>query len=129
MPYINVKVAGPRLEAAHVKALQQGITSLIVEVLHKRASVTAVLVEPVDLASWTIGGAAVPCAAQVDVTVSEGTNTAKEKAQLIAGTHALLREVLGSELPLATYVVIHGLPRDTWGYGGITQAERAQAQP
>jgi 4-oxalocrotonate tautomerase len=26
-----------------------------------------------------------------------------------------------------TYVVIHDVPRDSWGYGGLTQADRAKA--
>ncbi len=128
MPYINVKVAGPQVDEQQVTALQHGTTALIVEALNKKASLAAVVVETVPLANWSIGAAAVPCAAHVDVMVGEGTNTAEQKAQLSSRTHALLQQVLGSELPLATYVVIHGLARDTWGYSGLTQEHRIKVQ-
>jgi 4-oxalocrotonate tautomerase len=126
MPFIHVKVAGP-LEPAQIAALQEGITALMADVLGKNPSLTAVLVEPAATTGWTVGARSVPRAAHVDATVSEGTNTPEQKARFIARTNELLREVLGSELPVVTYVVIHSVPQDSWGYGGLTQAQRAQA--
>jgi 4-oxalocrotonate tautomerase len=127
MPFINVKVAGQPLEESQTTAIQHGITSLMAEVLNKKAPLTAVLVEQVPISGWTVGGAGVPRAAHVDATVSEGTNTSEQKARFIAQANALLRKVLGSDLPLVTYVVIHDVPQDSWGYGGLTQADRAKA--
>jgi 4-oxalocrotonate tautomerase len=127
MPFINVKVAGPQLEKTQTTALQQGITSLMAELLNKKAPLTAVLVEQVPVSGWTVGAEAVPRAAHVDATVSEGTNTPEQKARFIDQTNALLRKVLGSDLPLVTYVVIHGVPQDSWGYGGLSQRHRAEA--
>jgi 4-oxalocrotonate tautomerase len=127
MPFINVKVAGQPLEESQTTAIQHGITSLMAEVLNKKAPLTAVLVEQVPISGWTVGGAGVPRAAHVDATVSEGTNTSEQKARFIAQTNALLRKVLGSDLPLVTYVVIHDVSQDSWGYGGLTQANRAKA--
>lgn len=128
MPFINVKVAGPQLEKAQIAKIQKQITFLMGEVLHKKAPDTAVLVEQVNVTGWTIGAEPVSRAAQVDAIVSAGTNTPEQKERFIAKVNSLLREVLGSDLPNVTYVVIHEVPKDSWGYGGLTQAHRAKQQ-
>ena len=74
--------------------------------------------------SWTIGGEPVPVAAHLDVKVTRGTNTHEEKARFVAAVAAMFRQVLGPDLPLATYVVIDEIEADAWGYDGITQEER-----
>ena len=33
----------------------------------------------------------------------------------------------GPDLPEVSYVVIHEVPQDSWGYGGLTQQHRAKA--
>jgi 4-oxalocrotonate tautomerase len=126
MPFINVKVAGAQLEKPQTVALQKGITSLMAEVLHKKGPLTAVLVEQVPAAGWSIGGEPVTRAAQVDAFVSAGTNTPEEKTRFIAAAYALLRQVLGSDLPEVSYVMVHDIPMNSWGYGGRTQEYRAQ---
>jgi 4-oxalocrotonate tautomerase len=128
MPFINVKVVGPELESNQTAALQQGITSLMAEVLNKQAELTAVLVEQVERGSWAIGGNVAGYAAHVDATVSEGTNTPEQKARFIAAVNALLRKVLGPGLSAIAYVVVHDVPKDSWGYDGLTQADRAKAR-
>lgn len=126
MPFVSVKVAGS-LDAAQAGRLRQGVTSLMAEVLGKRADLTAVLVEPV-AGGWAVGAEPVVRAAHLDATVTLGTNTAAEKARFVAAAHALLAEVLGPDLPLPTYVVVSEVPGEAWGYGGRTQADRAQAR-
>ena len=128
MPFVNVKVAGVELEKAQTAKIQEGITSLMAEILNKKASLTAVLVEQAAIAGWTIGAEPVPSAAQVDAIVSTGTNTPEEKARFIAEASRLLHEVLGPDLPEVTYVVVHEVPQDSWGYGGLTQEHRAKAR-
>ena len=44
---------------------------------------------------------------------------------IVAEAMVLLRRVLGPGLHDVSYVVVHDLPRDSWGYGGLTQAARA----
>ena len=127
MPFINVKVAGPRLDTAQISAIQAGITSLMAEVLDKNAELTAVLVEQVQADGWSVGAKLMSRAAHVDATVSEGTNTAEQKARFIAEANELLRQVLGADLPVVSYIVIHSVPKDSWGYGGRTQSSRSKA--
>lgn len=126
MPFINVKVAGPQLEKSQTAALQKGITALMAEVLRKKGPLTAVLVEQVAAAGWSIGGEPVTRAAQVDAYVSAGTNTAEEKSRYIAEVYALLRRVLGPEVREVSYVLVHDIPMNSWGYGGQTQEFRAR---
>jgi 4-oxalocrotonate tautomerase len=126
MPFINVKVAGPQLEKSQTIALQKGITSLMAAVLRKKGPLTAVLVEQVSLTGWSVGGEPVARAAQVDAHVSANTNTPEEKARFVAEAYALLRRVLGPDLPEVSYVIVHDIPMNSWGYGGLTQEQRAQ---
>jgi 4-oxalocrotonate tautomerase len=127
MPFIHVKVAGPQLEKSQTVALQKGITSLMAEVLRKQAPLTAVLVEQIPAGGWSIGGDPVMRAAQVDAFVSTGSNTPEEKSRFVAEAYALLRKVLGQDVPEVSYVLIHDVPMNSWGYGGRTQEFRAQA--
>lgn len=52
----------------------------------------------------------------------EGANP-EQKAQLIAGVTALLRDVLGKN-PQTTVVVIDEVEPDNWGIGGETVTRR-----
>jgi 4-oxalocrotonate tautomerase len=126
MPFIHVKVAGPQLERVQTTKLQKGITALMANVLGKEAPLTAVLVEQVNLTGWSVGAEPILQAAQVDAIVSAGTNTPEQKARFISEANSLLRDVLGGGLPNVTYVVVHEVPKDSWGYGGLTQAHRAK---
>jgi 4-oxalocrotonate tautomerase len=126
MPFINVKVAGKPLEQRQVAEIQKGITSLMSDVLHKVGPLVGVLVEQVPLAGWSVGAEPVTCAAQVDAIVSAGTNTPEEKARFIGEANRLLKAVLGADLSEVTYVVVHDVPKDSWGYDGLTQEHRAK---
>jgi 4-oxalocrotonate tautomerase len=86
-----------------------------------------VLIEQVSAAGWSIGAKPVTVAGHLDMKVTEGTNTPEEKARFIAAAAQLLKDVLGPELPTATYVVVHEVPADSWGYDGLTQDYRRGA--
>jgi 4-oxalocrotonate tautomerase len=127
MPFVSIKVAGVELAPQQKKALQSGLTELMGRVMRKVPALTAVAVEQIAPADWTIGGAPPTSgrAAHVEVKVTEGTNSPQEMALFINEAHALLRTTLG-ELPEATYVVVHEIPAIAWGYGGLTQEARRQ---
>ncbi len=127
MPFVSIKVAGPILAPEQVRCLQQKATRLMAGVMRKSAELTAVLVEQVSAAAWSIGGEQVRAAAHLEVKVTEGTNTAEEKARFVDEAMRLLRSVLGADLTPVTYVVVHEVPGDSWGWDGQTQTQRAQA--
>ena len=126
MPFVNIKVAGPTLTPEQVRQLQQGATGLMADVMRKKRELTAVLVEQMPAACWTVGGDQVAAAAHLDVKVTEGTNTAEEKGRFIAAALELFRSVLGGTLCPVAYVVVHEVPGDAWGWDGSTQEHRAQ---
>lgn len=124
MPFVNVKVTED-LDGAKIARLQRGITALMADVLGKKAALTSVLIESVSAMGWTVDAEPVPRAAHLDAKVTKGTNSVEEKARFIDAAHALMGDVLGPGLPLATYVVVDEVPGDAWGYAGQTQASRA----
>lgn len=124
MPYIDLRIH-PAPDGEQAAALARGVTDLMHDVAGKRSEVTAVRVVADEAALWTIGGT--PCrttTAYVDVKITAGTNNREEKAALVHHLHRLLSETFG-ELAEASYVVVHELPADNWGYAGLTQAARA----
>ena len=126
MPFINVKVAGKPLEQHQVAEIQNRITSLMADVLNKVGPLVGVLVEQVPAAGWSVGAQPVTRAAQVDAIVSAGTNTPEQKARFVAEANKMLQSVLGSDLSEITYVVVHDVPGNSWGYDGLTQEHRAK---
>lgn len=124
MPFVHIRAAGPALAPEQVRRLQDEATRLMATVMRKKPELTAVLVEQVAASGWSIGAESVRAAAHLDVKVTAGTNSAEEKARFVASAAELLREVLGRELPTATYVVVDEVPGDAWGYDGVTQDHR-----
>lgn len=124
MPYIDLELQpGPTPEQA--TRLARGITDAMVEITHKRREVTAVRISAVSTL-WTIGGESCRTpTAYMEIKITAGTNTADEKAALLQHLHHLLLDTLG-ELAEASYIVIHELPAESWGYAGISQSTRAQ---
>ncbi len=127
MPFIRVTAVGPTLAAEQVSRLGSGITALMEGVLGKKAPVISVLVEQPVTAGWFIGGEPAQIAVHLDATITAGTNSAEEKADFIDKTMKLLRAVIGAQLSPATYIVIHEIPAQSWGYDGRTQESRRLA--
>lgn len=126
MPYLDLLIH-PTVTSDQAAELASGITDAMVNVMGKRREVTAVRIAAADSVMWTIGDG--PCAlptAYLDVKITAGTNSAEEKARLLARLHALLNSTFGT-LAEASYIVIHELPAENWGYAGRSQADRFAA--
>jgi 4-oxalocrotonate tautomerase len=124
MPYIALTIE-PTPTPGQAEALARGITHALAEEAGKRREVTAVRITGGEALLWTID--AEPPGrptAYLDVKITQGSNSREEKASLIARLQGLLVETLG-ELAEASYIVIHELPAESWGYAGLTQAARA----
>jgi 4-oxalocrotonate tautomerase len=129
MPTLTLKLAPPPSQETQER-LAAALTRLTAQALGKRADLTAVIVEPVALMQWHLGG--VPArrpTALLEVSITEGTCSAVQKAAFIEGAQALLRSALaeGDEFEDVSYVVVREWPAADWGYGGRTQASRQQA--
>ena len=127
MPFVSLKIAGPQLTPAQRRTLQSGFTDLMAGPMHKVHGLTAVAIEYIAPDHWTTGGVppAFGRAAYAEVKVTQDTNSAHEMQRFIAEGHALLTSTLGI-LPEATYVVVHEIPAQAWGYAGETQDARRQ---
>ncbi|MEO8311380.1 MAG: tautomerase family protein [Caldimonas sp.] len=126
MPILNVKLGGtPSPETSSRVAAT--LTDLTVEILKKKRELTAVAIDYVAPSEWFIAGASV--AAQpfntfhVDIKVTEGTNTKDEKAAYVSRVFAAIELIIGPLAP-ASYIVVHEVRGDSWGYQGETQEHR-----
>jgi 4-oxalocrotonate tautomerase len=127
MPYIHITLGGPEPTVDQCRFLIDKATRLTNEIMGKRAEVTAVAVSALGSGRWGIGGAPTagdgPPPAHIDIKITRGSNTPAQKARLVAELRRMLEEVIGG-CAEASYTVIHELPAEDWGYGGLTQAAR-----
>ncbi len=125
MPYINVK-----LNLAEDVKLRDQIVKVVLEnttrILGKKQDVTSVLVEFVSQNAWSVGGKNVPTF-YLDIKITKGTNTKVQKADYIQAIYKEFETLLG-KIHQASYVLIHEIDADAWGFEGITQ-ERRFIQP
>ena len=129
MPYLNIALCAPA-SAQTTGWIAALLTDLTAEVLRKKRDLTVVRVEYAAPESWYIGGTALAArgrtAFHLDIKVTEGSNTRDEKAAFVERVFAGLEAALG-RLDPTSYVVIHELRADAWGYGGRTQEFRYAA--
>jgi 4-oxalocrotonate tautomerase len=128
MPVLHLKVA-PQIFESYDR-LAEALTGFAHKLLGKRRELTAVLIEDWPAARWFVDGEAVHRpTALLEIDITQGTNTADEKAAFIAAAHAYLQRELGHGGPLepASYVIVRELPGPDWGYAGRTQQARRAA--
>lgn len=126
MPYIHVQISGPA-DPALAARVAQTATALTHELLGKDPAVTAVAIDFIPAAQWFIGGRALTGSAERSyhwmVSITDETNTKREKAGYLAAVHQAMRELLG---PVAdhSYVHVADLRASAYGYAGQTQESR-----
>ncbi|MBK6653488.1 tautomerase family protein [Zoogloea sp.] len=124
MPYLNLSYAAP--EALPVAELAVTLTGLTVDLLGKKESLTVVRIDRTPSDQWYVGGQALApgqSGAVLEIRITEGTNTKVQKAAYLRAVFAALAAHFKALHP-ASYVSIHELPADAWGYGGETQEYR-----
>ena len=127
MPYLNLKLStspSPQQTAR----IAQSLTTLTAEILRKKAEVTAVTIETVAPSAWFISGTSLQSGKSnsffLDIKITDGTNTKEEKAAYIRRVFAEMENYLGG-VEEASYIVIHDVRGDSWGFHGKTQESRA----
>lgn len=127
MPLITIRYSTPT-GGDHGAAVAALATRLAVRTLKKKANLTAVITEAVPAGRWFIAGRrldAIGLASYaLEIKVTDGTNTVEEKAAFLRELHAGLGEVLGPLHP-ESYIHVEEARGDAYGYGGLTQAFRA----
>jgi len=126
MPILNLKVATIR-SASLSRALSDGLVEVTARILRKNPEITAVAIDYVSPEDWIVGGRNLAeqrkASFWLDIKVVDGTNTKDEKALYLAEVFALMRRILG-DLHEESYVLVHEVPADAYGFGGLTQEHR-----
>ena len=126
MPLLNVKLSA-KPDPVTTKSVAELLTGLTNSILKKRRKVTAVQVEYIPQGQWFIGGmeaaASFKPTFSLDIKVTSGTNTKDEMREYLAAVCAGMQKILGT-VDEASYIVIHELRADSWGFGGLTQEHR-----
>lgn len=130
MPILTVLLGGAP-DAVRDADVAAALVALTADILRKDARLTSVAIAHAPETRWFVGGTALAAQGRtsffVDVRVTAGTNTPDERARYIALVFERMRELLG-DVHEASYVHVHEVDADSWGYGGRTQAERAAAR-
>lgn len=125
MPYLNLNLPMTPSPEVAAKAAEE-LTRLTAELLGKKPELTAVAITATPRDNWYIGGRVLSpgqSSFYLEIKVTEGTNTKNEKAHYVEAVFEAMRTLLGDLAP-ASYVVIHEVHADAWGYSGKTQEFR-----
>ncbi len=129
MPFIRIAVSGnpdPHLAQSTARAVTER-TSRILGTSKER---TALDVSSVPKAQWFVGGESLEelglSSYWLEARATEGRNTAQQKADYLAEIDTLMHQLLG-ELHAVSYAHVHAAAADSWGFGGVSQAERKPA--
>ena len=126
MPILNLKVSAHRSPAL-TRTLSEGLVEATARILRKNPEITAVAIDYVAPEDWTVGGRSLAeqgkASFWLDIKVVDGTNTKDEKALYLAEVFAFMGHVLGDLHP-ESYVLVHEVPADAYGFGGLTQEHR-----
>lgn len=128
MPILNVLLSGP----AHAKTTREVaalLSELTARLLHKKPELTSIAVRYVDPEHWVVGGRTLAeqgrSSAYVDIKITDETNTRAEKATYIQAVFDGLSALLPN-LHHESYIHVHDVRAAAYGYGGLTQAYRAE---
>ena len=127
MPIITIKLAALRPVENLERRVAACIVQLSTEVLRKKPEFTAVIVEQVEPSIWFAGGRSLAeqekSSFWLEIRVVDGTNTKDEKEAFIAATFERMGALLG-DLHHESYVHVHEVSADAYGFGGLTQERR-----
>lgn len=127
MPMIKARYTTPRNGHDPKREVAAVLSRLTAEILHKDQGVTAVLVESADPADWIIAGSSVADQKigtfYVEVSITEHTNIKNETTEWVRRVYDEMNALVGPAHE-ASYVLVHAVDGDAYGYGGQTQNQR-----
>jgi len=127
MPLITVTYASPHKTPVSKPAIAAEVSRLSSTILGKDPKVTAVIITETDPADWFCGGRSLAdqklASFWLDIHITDGTNTKDEKAAFVAAAFKAMGKLLGP-LHNESYVHVHDVRDDAYGFGGLTQERR-----
>jgi len=126
MPYLNVRIS--QNESADIaEKVVSALMKRTSKLLGKKPEVTSIAIDFVSPELWFVGGERVSAQNAItfylDIKITEGTNTKNEKAQYVKDVFSDFETIFGTITP-ASYIVIHDVRADSWGFQGKTQEYR-----
>jgi 4-oxalocrotonate tautomerase len=126
MPILNVKISQPA-SADMTKQVANALLELTTRILRKAREVTAISVSYVPAEQWIVGGHSLAEQGKnsfyFDIKVTDSTNTKDEKAAYVAACFEAMAQLLPN-LHEESYIFVHDVRADAYGYGGQTQEFR-----
>ena len=126
MPILNVKVSQPANAKMSVD-IAETLLELTTRILHKKRQLTSITIDYVAPEHWIVGGSSLAAQRKnsfyFDIKVVDGTNTKDEKAQYIAESFQAFEKLLG-DLHYESYIYVHDVRAEAYGFGGLTQEYR-----
>jgi 4-oxalocrotonate tautomerase len=126
VPIINVKLSA-KPNPVLIKQVSETVLDLTTRILRKNRAVTSIALEFVPREHWVIAGRSLAehnkSSFYLDIKVVSGTNTKDEKAAYLAAVYSAFAELLG-DLHEESYVYVHDVAAESYGYGGVTQEYR-----
>lgn len=127
MPLITVTFSSQDSRLVSKAAIAAEVNKLSATFLNNDPKVTAIIVQRVEPEDWFAGGKSLAdqglASVWLDIHVTEGNKTKDEKARFIAETFKAMGKLLGP-LHNESYIHVHEVRGDAYGYGGLTQERR-----
>jgi 4-oxalocrotonate tautomerase len=128
MPYLHIQISGPQDDALAQRVAETG-TELTAKLLGKNREHTAVVVDFIAPSRWFIAGKPLAGAPKRSyhwmVSITDETNTKREKADYLATVHEAMDELLGGAAE-HSYTHVADLRGSAYGFAGRTQEHRYQ---
>lgn len=126
MPILNVKVSQPATAELSTQ-ISEMLLELTTRILHKKRELTSIAIDYIAPEHWIVGGSSLAAQSRnsfyFDIKVVDGTNTKDEKAQYIAESFEAFEMLLGN-VHDESYIYIHDVRAEAYGFGGRTQEWR-----
>ncbi len=130
MPYVNVKIVKDQVSKAQKKQIIEGITDLIVNVMHRDRSLTVINIDELNADQWAIGGKSLEDESNknrnvsfINIKVSKGTTNPAEMEKMMQESKKLMSKILGN-YDKVNYFIMDELNPDGWGFDGISMTTR-----
>ena len=124
MPMIKARYTKPQDGRDPKQDVAALLSRLTAEILHKDPGVTAVLVESAEPGDWIVAGSSVAYQKigtfYVEVSITEHTNIKDETTEWVRRVYDEMNALVGP-VHEASYVLVHAVDGDAYGYGGLTQ--------
>ena len=129
MPIIQIKLSAPRSTELSARVAAR-VSTLTTSLLSKPAGLISIAIDYQDPAHWFVGGPAIAGQGKttffLDIKITDETNTREEKARYVDAVFDAMAELIGP-LHQESYIHVHDVRAEAYGYGGRTQAARYHA--